>query len=827
MREQRHGVKNFPMTIPTETNTHLRWNDLLPVAPKGIGVPYLTYGAGRVGASITHWGGLHQVVYYGDGPMRSPPAYFQADASTAYVRLFRLQLVIGGLAYNPEFNETVHYPFGFSSRFRIATLGVDVSHSLTLLNDALVQSATVIENASALPLQLRLEHHEHTKHQSHGDLERTWSDWTGSGDGVWACTASDRLSEQAWQSAKEQTLVSHDSVGLACRETGPREGSTHLALLADGSMARTSLRGRTYWTTHSFTNGTKAVALVFASSSEALGDRVRNLRPQLQSIALDRQRACHAEIAELPAIDIGNPIVSSLFGNLPATVAACFVEDKPGAMRAAAMHYWVWGWDTLMCVESMLIAGNEDTVRNVLRFYRETADPEFGIGHQFTRELTVRIPQAPAAQCLYLVALHAYMAYTGDIAMVNEAYSFARIVFERALAARNDMGLGTGPALWPDFPICAGHTGRDCSAFNNSILYQGVRCMETLAGLVGDKATLATASDAARQLEVAFPDAFWDEAKGYFVDSIDSFTHEQRPSYPSHAMLWQSPFCGDLAPDKGEACARFISTHHATPRGFLPYPRWDSAFNGDHNQLGQTWPITDVFDTRRLAEAGDQVALATWMDGLAWFWQQLTIPEAYTMVTTNDSGTPDAPGGKQPFSAKSWYMAIISSIAGIDVDQGGITLGPGLAEPVVIERFRYRGSNVRLSVQGAGIFPEALTVKGKTVSGSCKIPMRILNAAEACDIDVEFKRTATPPTTPVILSMTGASLISANVYDDALNAVVEARASVWLKFAAPGVPTVTLDGAAVDITHWRSGVGWALLPTTGNASASLVISYRY
>jgi hypothetical protein len=794
----------------------------MPYSPDGVGVPYVTYGSGRMGASMTYWGGLHQIVFYGDVPMGSPSTYFEADASSAYVRLFRLQVVAGGVPYTMEFSDTEHFAFGYASRFRIDSLGLEFVHHMTLLDSALVYTVECVANPRGVSLSLQLEHHEHTRRMSHGDLERTWSDWAVGEDGAISCTVHDRLSDEAWHRAIDDMSVRYDAVGLTTRSTGLREGTVYISLVTDGELNVKTHRGRTYVSSSEFASGSKSVALLFASSEAKLEAQTAAMRDKLPDLVSDRESEARRLVDFSPRLEIGNDAVSSFFANSPEVVASLFVEGAPGAMRAANMHYWVWGWDTLMCAEALLISGRQRLVWDMLLFYKNTADPELGVGHQFTRELKVRIPQAAGAQCLYLIALHAYVVYMADSALVNEVYSFAKEIFKRALASRTEAALGTGPALWPDFPICAGHTGHDCSSFNNSILYQGVRCMAILAAKQRDTATVAEANAAARLLEKSFTDAFWDSDRNYFVDSVDSETGEQRKSYPSHAMLWQSPFCADLAPGKLKDCAKFIAEHHATHRGFLPYPRWDNAFNGDHNQLGQAWPITDVFDTRCLAVAGDQAALTTWLDSVGWFWSQLTIPEAYTMVTANESGTPDAPGGKQPFSAKSWYMAAVTSVAGIDYDSGGITFGPGLEQKVVLDDACFTGYQARIELEGAGDFPESLTVNDIPVVGSCKVPYDIVDITY---LEIRYRRTALRPSSPVILALHGGIVHTVDVTGGGeLVASVALPVDTWLRFGAPRAASVTIGGreVAAEFDDER-GIGQVLLPATGE-QAELRIS---
>ena len=793
----------------------IEWDGPVPFALDGLGVPYLTYAGGRIGASVNRWGGLHQLAFYGLAPESASPIYFEADAASSYAKLFRFRLCVNGLPYSLELHETQHFPFGYASLFAVPSLEVEVRHHLTLLNDAAVFTLNVVRNPNRLPLSLQWEHHDSTQKAQNGDVVREWSAWNEDAAAP-TLTATDRWTDAGWDAELGHTKETPGQVGLAICTAGRREGEAWIALVCEQPPSVHSSLGRRTITSPPFTDGTHAAALLFASDASALRQRMEEVRPALPALARRKEESFLERLKSVPTLAVSAPsdtaVLSSYFAQAPGISETLMVEDKPGAMRAASLHYWVWGWDTVMCAEAYLVSGNAAFVRDALRFYRDAADPASGWAHQFSRDLQTRTPQAPAAQCLYLILLYGYLSYTGDLALVQDVYPFARQILARAAGSLNADGLGTGPALWPDLPVFAGHTGRDCSVFNNSILYQGARAMEALAQLCGDPETAATARQIGRGLEEKFVPVFWDTEKSYFVDSVDSETGEQRKSYPSHALLWQSAFCDDLAHEALPACAEFLRRHHATPRGFLPYPRWDKAFNGDGNQLGQTWPITDVFDTQCLAAAGEQAALTQWMDGIKWFWEQLTVPEAYSVQTINDGGTPDAPGGKQPFSAKSWYMAICQSLAGVSVDLGGVTLGPGLAAPVARARLHYRGGLLQVTAEGDGHYPASLTVDGAPVHGSCKAPHALLSAPG--DHVIAYQRTTDLPAHPVILSLHGGTLHTVAILESGtLKAQIAAGHPVWLRFAAPEKPRVVLDGEPVACAYDAAlREGKALLP---------------
>jgi hypothetical protein len=796
----------------------LDFTQIIPRAETGFGPRHKVFASGRLGITLNDFGGLYEIFYWGKQPDDAPPVMFKGDTASSYTRLFRVQILVGDEGWHLDFADTEILPCGYVSHFTVPGTGVKVRHTLTLVHEALVFSVEVLENPRQLPLRQHFEQHAHTQN---GHAFRTFSSWRRDLASGWSLDAFDRVSDQRWAQLQAEMTVKHKD-GFPISDIGFREGETHIGFIGDRDVEyRTSRMRREYLTGGEFTGGAHACALIFATSRDELQAEAAWFLPDIAERAKQVETDVRRRLEEVPCIESGNRVFDSFASNLPPLVDSLMVRDVPGAMRASATHYWVWGWDTIMASDATLLGGNREFVRNALRFYRDYSTGDLGIGHMFTRALGIRLAQAPAAQCLYAVMLYHFVAHTGDTEAAREFYPFAKSVFEKTLTTVNEQGLGKGIALFPDFPQHCGQTGDDLSIFNNSFLYQGARCMETLAPLFGDNATGDKAAALARQLEKTFPTILWDAEKGYFYDSLDATTMQPRPSYPGHALLWQSTFANDLVPDKLAACGRFQAKNHQATRGFTPYPRWDPAWDGDGNQLNQIWTTHDAFITRCLAAAGLQDVLERWIDNCAWFWEQLTIIEGYTSSTRNESGTPDAPGGTQAFGGKSLYMAFLGNCAGLQMDLGGVTLQEGLARPVRVRQLPFRDAVIDLEVSGAGKFLERLEVNGTEVRGTRKIPASLLKG----DVKIVCRRTETAPNSPVILSLHGATIHAVEVVDRALNAQVSGFAAAWLYFYSPHAPRVALEGKAVEaIATEQPGIYRTLLALKNNAPVRLEIA---
>jgi len=800
------------------------FSSLAPFVPEGFGVFQNTYSGGRTGARVNHFGGLSEVVFWGQIPENASTTFFQGDASSSYKRCFRSQILIGEDAYNLEFFRTTHFPFGYSSHFAVPELGVELRHHLTLLNDALVFSIEVLRNDKRLPLRQRFEHHDPSFCSQNG---RTLVDWQRDDKTpAWVLKVRDELSDEAWQRLKDsqskETLArEHRKFSTPWLDLGLRSSDTFIAFYSTKPLdMRTTHSKRRYFTGPVFRSGAQATTLLFANDLKALQQRIKETLKHPAAEALAREQDALKALQTRPTVKSGNEVFDSMFANMPGMLSALMLPDIPGAFRASSMHYWVWGWDTFMCSEAYLLSGQQDFIKHALRFFRDTAHPELGVAHQLTRSLKTKQAMSPASQLLYTIVLYQYGFHTGDKELWKEFYPFVKRIFALNVSSINEQGLREGRALFPDFPQFAGHTGNDISVFNNSLLYQGARCLEEIAVFNGDQDIAEQTRLISRRMEKSFVPTFWDKKKGYFVDSVDSQTGEQRSSYPAHALLWQTPFLSDLTGEKLPQSGQFIARHHQALRGFLMYPRWDQAFDGDGNQFGQSWSTHDVFTTRAQAVAGLQDGLDRWIANCAWFWRQLTVIEGYSAQTVNDSGTPDLPGSKQGFG-RSIYMAFLTNIAGLHFDGGGLTILEGSARPTRVEKLPFQNASLSVSTKGTGPFLKSLRVNGTRVQGSRKVPLDLLRH----QVEINAERTTTPPEDPMILSLNGAAISHVNVQRKVLKAEIIGSTHVWLHFYSKTKPSVLWNGQRMHPTHnSKTGQGKLLLPLVAGEVSSLEIT---
>jgi hypothetical protein len=232
--------------------------------------------------------------------------------------------------------------------------------------------------------------------------------------------------------------------------------------------------------------------------------------------------------------------------------------------------------------------------------------------------------------------------------------------------------------------------------------------------------------------------------------------------------------------------------------------------------MAQIWSTHDAFILRCQAKAGREDIMSRWVEGCDFFWRQLTYIEGYSCQSVNDSGTPDLPGGKQPFGAKSIYMAFFTGLAGIHFDVGGLTLEEGSERAITIAKLPFRGHQLNLTLKGKGSYPKRLLVDGKPISGTRKIPLKALRRKS----EIVFERTTKRPKHPVLLSFYGATLDSSEVKSAHLKLTVKGSTPSWLTFFAPTAPEILVNGQPLKPATYdaATGQGRVLIPLSATVS---------
>ncbi|MFA6290875.1 MAG: hypothetical protein WC637_03790 [Victivallales bacterium] len=622
-----------------------------PVAEIGIPFPRVTFSGGRLAADMASHGGLTAIRFFGEQRL-SDAALFQADPISAFCQLFRPYADFGKHnQYFLEFTNTGFYPFGYDSEclFR----GVSFRHRLTLLNDALLFE---LEGGGEFDLKLGVTFaaapvKKHTRSWTrfhavpgkNGILAYCVDEYP---DNILKGDAEIIQNRINAEPCRSQTLL---AVGSACPF---RFSATAHDIQKDYFSAAAQ-------------NGYAAIAVVFGSEQECVFRRLQEVAPSIEALAAAEREKYRVSLQKHTALHSHEHVLNSFIGNMPEVLRSLEVKDIPGGVCASNTGYWIWGWDSMVHTDAIMMAGDWESVFRRLRFYRDGADPQCGIFHAINSSGKVIATMAPAAQTIYCVMLYNYFLFSRDKKGMAKFYPFAANLLARV---EHDLvpeaGLYQGTGLYPDFPEDLKQTGHDISSFNNSILFQALRSMAALAGKLEKTSDANRWNQIADRLQAGFRTYLYDSETHYFYDSIDSKTLQPRKFYPVYAILYLTPFAAELVKGQENEIAKYMAEAFTQRHGVSMFARDTEIFYSDGNQLGMYSAVTEGFYRRMMQQAGKPDAL---LPIIVADWEKLQLSEAASCEAVNMGITPDGPGKKQMYAAVSYYSLIFHVFCGLEM----------------------------------------------------------------------------------------------------------------------------------------------------------------
>jgi len=729
----------------------LEFDTLAPVAPGRLGgLTCDDFAHGRMTFALGAHGGILDLGFFGRQRLGASRVY-KGDPVSTWTKCFRPCARINGRTYYLTLNNTRLYPFGYGSECECAGVGF-VFHQL-LLEDALVYRLEVTSNPHSLPIAIEMIHMEPVTAVQQPN--RTWRRF--------ALSEPANAYVSSCRDVNPRTYCGNRDSGLAqkgmMREIHEApEATTWIGVSGDSTV--TAFKDRHKGMKHVFTgermeHEQAALFVCFNAGEQGLRERIVALK---QSVHRDCERLLQTYAARVqahPQIDLGDQVLNSAFGQYPELIEAMALPDAPGAIRANFGGYYVWGWDGMTPLTPCVFSNEPERVADILRFFHNHLDSEYGIAHSFTRDFGLRLKGPFAAQCQYLAGLYHYVAATHDLALAREVWSTCTFILDHCRRGEvGSTGLVEGNALWPDFPEVMGEDGHDISSLNNSLLYQGLRAMEYLAGTLGEEALAADCADWARCLRKSFIAHLYDEEKGYFITSCSSKDFSPRKHYPCQAVFWLTPFARELVSHAPDRIASFITEHLRDDKCLLSVPRWDEAWMADGNQIGASYPTADYFYLNVHKLMGRSEALEAWLDDISWYWNYHSAPEALTPNGINEAELgPDCSGGKQLQAVTCWYACLYQGLAGIDIDHEGLTLTPWGDRTVDIRGLKLRGACIDLSIRSKGSHIGELKLNGKALpTGSRKLAWSELAGKRAA---LELTRSEKAPAHPVVVRADG------------------------------------------------------------------------
>ncbi len=758
----------------------LDFTALNPVSSTGFGLIRNKYMSGRVAVAVVHHGGISEIRYYGSQPLGAS-VLFKGDDIGAFSKLFKLQLIVDGRIYNPEFNETRHFPFGFYSYFLVED--VKVVHELIVLEDAVAQRITVEDNPAGRVISARLLMHSHLRFQS--NLKN------------WRAFEIDDAGEVMSGQVVDLAPPENDSHWSLTQGTGktPQPGSTtYIKVTGTGKTSVASVKQGFMYYIETAAVGNKCVLFVsFGHDAVAHEKRFAQLKDTVDTECDQRYEAYSTLLEAQTRIQTGDVVLDSALAVANPSVLNLEVADRPGAIRAS-QDYWVWGWDSLVHADSILLSGNTETIRNMLTFYKETSSPEKGVAHALDMHFKTYHSMAFGAQCLYITTLYNYWSVTGDDDFVRAIFPFCRWILDHAIeAADPETGLTEGVAFYPDYPECVGEDGHDISIINNSLFYQALRVMSVFGRCFSDDEYASVIEALADKTGRNFEKILFDDTEGYWIDSVSSRDGSPRKHYPVYAVLYVSPFACELGGGMLDRISAFMWEQFPASHGLNMLSKHESGAIADGNQYVSYYPSVDRYFWNIMNRCGKVEAYEYYRKLVNGYWTKHTYPEGICNDACNPVPEVDNPGCKQAFAAKAWYCDYLEMVAGITVDSTGISFSPLAAGvPVIIEKLFLRGHRINLKISGRGCYP-VLTLNGNTLPGICRIAWDMLEDINTVEVKMKYGAL-----TPVILRAVETVLTDSTQADGVLTVQVDALVATCITFKCDQQAKAYIDDSEVE-----------------------------
>lgn len=453
--------------------------------------------------------------------------------------------------------------------------------------------------------------------------------------------------------------------------------------------------------------------------------------------AWQAQTARYARVADrAPVLRSGHPRLDEFFQLAPMYHESLKTTDVKGAIRAQSTHYWVWGWDSMTSNNACFYWGDMDFMAEMLDCMEQYSDGEKGIAHAFDRAMRCIDAAAPPAQGMYLTMLENFRLAGGDY---KKHYAFAKRLFATILATEvRDTGLCGGTSLYPDYRALIHETGNDISAYNNTVSYCAVRCMQRIADAAGDAETAQAAKAFADRMQKGFEDIMYNPGIGFIDSSVEADTYAHRNVPTNNAVKWESNDCGDLVRERGAQYLEFYKKNIVTPEGLRPIPEWADCYDADANQLHCWWPVMSEFYIRLLNRFDEPQLLRQYAGWIEYWTGRLMCPEGIPCYNWEANVPFDnwncLCGIWQGYSMRGFYNAVVHGYVGVDFDDQGMHIYPYSGEELTLSNLHFGERTFDIAMRGSGKAVASVVLNGEDLGAVTVIPFAKLQKHNTLEV---------------------------------------------------------------------------------------------
>jgi hypothetical protein len=431
-----------------------------------------------------------------------------------------------------------------------------------------------------------------------------------------------------------------------------------------------------------------------------------------------------------PKLNIaGEDEIADFFQSVPGLVESCKVRDLGMTRATPGAYYWIWSWDNMVTGLEMLRWGDTTGVAKMLAFINAHRDDGGAIPGRWTRSLQpLDTPSPGALEALFAILLSRYVAETGNRQPLLEAYPYLVLHLQRMRALVNEQGLFPNIGFYPDLPLKYGRTEQSAVALEVGCFYVFCRMLEDAAHELADKATAAEAGLLAARVGEGFLATFWDEERGFLLDSLHLTTGERNRSYPLFTLLFLQSAAGfSLLGDRMASMGEFMYANHLGTVGTSLVPHWDLR-HGTEDALASWYPHWDVYMLKVFRRTGHVDGIMRWFSNVRSMLRNLGyIPEFLTLSDSPERDSMD--WGRHGAYANlncvtGCYHGLIEGVVGVDFGKEGMTLIP-LSLPlgkITLDGVVYRNTRWTVEIENDGPELDRVLIDGVPIEGTLTVP---------------------------------------------------------------------------------------------------------
>ena len=620
--------------------------------------------------------------------------------------VFSFYIEDDGLNYIPAFEKVILYPYGLECVWRHKD--ADYVYRVMAIEESIVWSfrtpANIPEN-----IKIKLVLFEHSALIGHdafdqeyydGGNNRQWQDWVYE-SGILSGGFNENDNKNRLEIAVSADFdISHKRYGHG--------EALKKHVLQSGLLSPSTVYN---------------MFAVFEENPEKAVNKINDFKKNVTA-KINAQYDRYQKIADRsPVLESPYEYLNNFFGLVPLYHETLKIKSYPGAIRAKSRQYWVWAWDGMTSNQSTCYFGDSGFVKEMLEFYENTADPEKGIVHAFKTNMEAAAFCRVPGQSMYITLLYQYYCFTQDMETLKKHYPFA-VKIIKLIESRG--GMPVGMSMYPDIPELTGETGDDFSAFNTTWYYCAVRGLEELAQAMGDDETAKVLLETRTLIEDNFLKLFFNENKGFIVNSVDATSLAQRNSYGSNSVKWENKFLSALLDPIKESALRFYEEHMVTRSGLRPAPLWDNAFDGDAYSLHCWWPVMGHYYTRLINACNRPDLIRQYIGYIEHWSRKLTVPEGIACFVDTDKPDDDnwasILGSWYGYSMRGWYEDIVHSIVGVEISDKGIMFHPYEGEEMNLLGIYYGDKRFDFYIKGSGTKIAYIEIDGRRIEGRLFLP---------------------------------------------------------------------------------------------------------